>query len=79
MFKDLEREFSQKLANEGAAFAPYYPSDPEWGIALHANEHIEEEMIRRFGEKLGFLRFRERGLDRHQDIWAYQRRAPKAA
>lgn len=69
---DARAELERQLAARGVAFAPY-PSHDAYGVTLHDRDRLADELATAFPE-LALLHFAERGWDRHQDVWTYQRR-----
>jgi SAM-dependent methyltransferase len=60
------------LANAGADFVAY-PRATTYGIAIHGREYVEKLGASVLDGRLQLVHFVERGCDRHQDVWAYQR------
>lgn len=73
MFAQKEKEFREGVASEGIAFFPYYANDPKWGVTIQTRDRIERFMQEKFGGGMKLVRFAQRGLDHHQDVYAYQK------
>jgi SAM-dependent methyltransferase len=70
-FARAERWFRTHLDQDGHCFMSYR-GQRGYGVALHVRDFIERHMRERH-PFLRLLRFSERGWDRHQDVWSYQR------
>ena len=55
---------------------PFAPDD--YGVTWHSREFIEETMAALHGDAVVPLLFKPRGLDGHQDVFAFRRAAPSA-
>jgi SAM-dependent methyltransferase len=53
-------------------FAPYR-GKRDYGITILSRRLVAELVETTLGDRLRFVRFAERGWDRHQDVWSYQR------
>lgn len=74
MFVPLEGMYREKVAGEGVAYAPYYAqNDPSYGITIWRRDHLESVMSAKFKDVLSQVYFAERGWDKHQDVWAFQK------
>ncbi len=78
-FVAAEEAYHQGLVREGVWFAPYRrkrvasaqsPTDGTYGITLHTERYINA-VLSRLG--LALVRFGEREMERHQDVWSAQR------
>jgi SAM-dependent methyltransferase len=69
-------EFRAGVQRDGAAFVPYR-GQPDYGITIFTPRAVETlvERLNETGADLRLVRFAERGWDRHQDVWSYQRAA----
>lgn len=73
-FIEAASEFSAEVERTGIHFVPYRRvGKPDYGITIHAKWFIEKAMAEQFMNTTTFVRFEERGWDRHQDVWTYQR------
>ena len=53
---------------------PYpYESGDDYGMAWHSRAWIGETVSELHGDRIRPLRFEPRGLDSHQDVFAFQR------
>jgi SAM-dependent methyltransferase len=67
-------EIAAQAERRGMAFLPYpFVSGDDYGMAWHAKEFIERRMEELHGGRMRLLVFTERGLDDHQDVFAFQR------
>lgn len=75
-FVDAAETFRAGLAAAGAAFVPYRakrlasrqsPTHGTYGIALHTKDYVLKALQ---DLRLKPIRFQERGMEDHQDIWA---------
>jgi SAM-dependent methyltransferase len=77
-FEAASDTFRSGLRREGICFIPYAlkrlaskqsPTDGRYGVTLH-NAHYVRQTLRRVG--LQVIRFVERGMEGHQDVWSAQ-------
>lgn len=73
VFVPREAMYREDMATKGLAYSPYFPSDPAYGITMYRQDKLERIMEERFGGRMKLVRFKERGWDDHQDVWAYQK------
>lgn len=73
MFAQKEKEFREQVVSRGIGFFPYYSNDPKWGVAIQSKSYVEKLIEEKFQGKLKFVRYKQRGLDDHQDVWTYQK------
>lgn len=78
MFVDKAGEFRRQLDLTGLAYLPYFDHDPDYGITFTLPSWVEKVFKDTFGDEAKLIRYAERGWDRHQDVYAYQRCTPSA-
>jgi SAM-dependent methyltransferase len=62
------------VETRGTCFLPYrYLQGDEYGVAWHSRKYVEETMLRLHAGRLRPLLFEARGLDNHQDVFAFRR------
>ncbi len=71
-FAAAEDVFRDGVRRAGAWFVPY-AGTPDYGITIHAHGFLRDALTQAHGAELAPVRFVERGWDRHQDVWTYQR------
>ena len=71
-FAAAEARCRDDVEASGIAFVPYR-GQPRYGITIHRRDWLEDAVRARHGDRLELVRFRERGWDRHQDVWTYRR------
>jgi SAM-dependent methyltransferase len=72
-------EIRHNTERHGAFFLPYpYMRGDHYGMAWHTKEYVERTMRDLHGSELELLRFVPHGLDGHQDVFAFRRRAATA-
>lgn len=71
-FAKAEAHFRRQFGQSGTAYVPY-PGHAAYGITLHCSEKLGRDIASRLGDRVSLLRFAERGWDRHQDVWTYER------
>lgn len=66
----------QAVTGRGVGYVPYrhYYGD-DYGMTWHSERYIRDVMAELHGSSLQRLFHEPRGLDRHQDVFAYQRRS----
>jgi SAM-dependent methyltransferase len=69
-FAAMEHRYREQVEATGFCFYPYR-ANGRYGIAIQSREHVER-VIGRLSRHLEFVRFAERGWDRHQDVWTYR-------
>ncbi|HKA29582.1 MAG TPA: class I SAM-dependent methyltransferase [Candidatus Binatia bacterium] len=67
-------EFRTGVRRDGAAFVPYR-GRRDYGITILTPRAVEALVEQDAEPALRLVRFVERGWDRHQDVWSYQRAA----
>jgi SAM-dependent methyltransferase len=81
-FVERAAELIAGVARTGAGFVPYRrkagasaqsPADGRFGITIVTRSWVERTMAA-VDPTLALVRFAERGLQRHQDVWAFARR-----
>jgi SAM-dependent methyltransferase len=81
-FVDGAADLRAAVSRAGAGFVAYQrkaaasaqsPSDGRFGITILARTWVERTMAA-VDPSLALVRFAERGLQRHQDVWAFARR-----
>jgi SAM-dependent methyltransferase len=73
-FAAAEHTYRREVAATGIYFLPYARArSRDYGITIHARAFVEVSMRERFARELTLVRFAERGWDKHQDVWSYQR------
>jgi SAM-dependent methyltransferase len=65
-------EFRAHVARAGSHFVPYR-GRRDYGITILTPRAVETIVLPDVTPALTLVRFAERGWDRHQDVWAYQR------
>jgi SAM-dependent methyltransferase len=71
-FLAAAEELRSGVQSQGGGFVPYR-GRRHYGIAILARRYVEAMMQAQLGDGLRLVRFVERGWDRHQDVWCYQR------
>jgi SAM-dependent methyltransferase len=72
-FAAAEPTYRARVARTGMCFVPYRDGG-DYGVTIHARAWVERAVAGVAGG-LSPIRFAERGWDRHQDVWSYQRTA----
>jgi SAM-dependent methyltransferase len=73
-YEAMSEEIESCVAGRGLAFVPYpYERGDDYGMAWHSREWVEETMRELHDARVRLLRFEPRGLDAHQDLFAFQR------
>jgi SAM-dependent methyltransferase len=73
-YQERKAEIAAEVERRGTAFVPYpFLSSNDYGMAWHSREFIESAMDELHGGRVRPLVFTERGLDDHQDVFAFQR------
>jgi SAM-dependent methyltransferase len=73
-YEAMNEEIKSRVEYRGLAFVPYpYEPADDYGMAWHSREWVEETMRELHGARVRLLRFEPRGLDAHQDLFAFQR------
>jgi SAM-dependent methyltransferase len=73
-YEERRAEIADAVERRGTAFLPYpFLSGNDYGMAWHSREFIERTMEELHERRMRLLVFTERGLDDHQDIFAFQR------
>jgi SAM-dependent methyltransferase len=73
-YEERRAEIADEVERRGMAFLPYaFVSGDHYGMAWHSREFIERTMQDVHGGRVRLLLFTERGLDDHQDVFAFQR------
>lgn len=71
----LQQQVRDSYATTGMAFLPYgYHTDANIGLAWHSPNYVRTQVTEIPGPSMKLLKFSPRGWDRHQDVFAYQRR-----
>jgi SAM-dependent methyltransferase len=73
-FAAAEHVFRASIPEAGICFVPYRTGGA-YGVTLHTRGWVDDAVARMNGARLRLIRFAERGWDRHQDVWSYQRSA----
>jgi SAM-dependent methyltransferase len=71
-------ELQDAVRERGIAYLRYEFAPDGYGMTWHSREFIEATMAELHGAKLQPLLFKPRGLDGHQDVFAYRRVAGSA-
>jgi SAM-dependent methyltransferase len=71
-------EIEAAVRERGIAYLRYEFAPDDYGMTWHSREFVEGTMAELHGTQLRPLLFKPRGLDGHQDVFAYQRVAPSA-
>jgi SAM-dependent methyltransferase len=66
-------EIEAAVRERGIAYLRYEFAPDDYGITWHSREFVETTMAELHGAELRPLLFKPRGLDGHQDVYAYQR------
>jgi SAM-dependent methyltransferase len=66
-------EIEAALLDHGIAYLRYEFETDDYGMTWHSRDFIETTMAELHGKELAPLLFKPRGLDGHQDVYAYQR------
>lgn len=74
LYEQLRPRIERDVRERGIAFVPYrhYAGD-DYGMTWHSADYVRETMRELHGASLRLLCFEPRGLDEHQDVFAYQR------
>jgi SAM-dependent methyltransferase len=73
-YQERKAEIAAEVERRGTVFVPYpFLSGTDYGMAWHSREFIESAIDELHGGRLRPLLFTERGLDDHQDVFAFQR------
>ena len=71
-------EIETAVREHGIAYLRYDFAPDDYGMTWHSRKFVEATMADLHGAALRQLLFKPRGLDGHQDVFAYQRVAPSA-
>jgi SAM-dependent methyltransferase len=71
-------EIEAAVRERGIAYLRYEFAPDDYGMTWHSREFLEGTMTELHGTQLRPLLCKPRGLDGHQDVFAYQRVAPSA-
>jgi SAM-dependent methyltransferase len=66
-------EIEAAVRERGIFYLPYDFASGDYGMTWHSRGFVEETMAALHGAELQPLLFKPRGLDGHQDVFAYQR------
>ena len=66
-------EIEAAVRERGIAYLRYEFAPDDYGMTWHSREFVEATMAELHGAELRQLLFKPRGLDGHQDVFAYQR------
>lgn len=73
-FAERREDIGRAVRAHGMTFLPYeYTGGEDYGMAWHAREWVEATVAELHGDLLRVVRFVPRGLDGHQDVFAFQR------
>jgi SAM-dependent methyltransferase len=73
-YEERKDAIADEVERRGMAFLPYpFVSGDHYGMAWHSREFIERTMQAVHEGRMRLLLFTERGLDDHQDVFAFQR------
>jgi SAM-dependent methyltransferase len=73
-FRARRAQIAHAVAADGMCFLPYrHLGVTDYGVAWHSREYIEETVRELHGGALQPLLFEPRGLDDHQDVFAFRR------
>jgi SAM-dependent methyltransferase len=77
-YETRAEELQDAVRERGIAYLRYEFAPDGYGMTWHSREFIEATMAELHGAKLQPLLFKPRGLDGHQDVFAYRRVAGSA-
>lgn len=77
-YADRRAEIEARIKQEGFAYFRYPFEPTDYGISWHTKEFIDQTMERLHGGEVAPLLYKPRGLDDHQDVFAFQRLARPA-
>jgi SAM-dependent methyltransferase len=69
-------EIEAAVRERGIFYVPYDFASDDYGMTWHSREYVEATMAELHGAELRPLLFKPRGLDGHQDVFAYLRGSP---
>ena len=69
-------EIEAAVRERGIFYVPYDFASDDYGMTWHSREFVEATMAELHGAELQPLLFKPRGLDGHQDVYAYRRVPP---
>jgi len=69
-------EIEAAVRERGIFYVPYDFAADGYGMTWHSREFVEGTMAELHGAELRPLLFKPRGLDGHQDVYAYRREPP---
>jgi SAM-dependent methyltransferase len=69
-------EIEATVRERGIFYLPYDFASGDYGMTWHSRGFVEETMAALHGAELQPLLFKPRGLDGHQDVYAYRRVPP---
>jgi SAM-dependent methyltransferase len=69
-------EIEAAVRERGIFYVPYDFAPDDYGMTWHSREFVEGTMAELHGAELRPLLFKPRGLDGHQDVFAYRREPP---
>ena len=72
-YEDLSEDIEAALQAHGIAYIRYPFTPEDYGITWHSKSFIETTIARLHGGQVIPLLFKPRGLDDHQDVFAFQR------
>jgi SAM-dependent methyltransferase len=73
-FAARKDEIVRAVEERGMTFLPYpFTGSDDYGMAWHARDWIETKMTELHSHRMKRLLFTPRGLDGHQDVFAFQR------
>jgi SAM-dependent methyltransferase len=69
-------EIARRVDENGICFLRYpFLGRDEYGMAWHSKEYVESTIAELHGTRLELILFAPHGLDGHQDVYAFRRRA----
>jgi SAM-dependent methyltransferase len=72
-YEERQADIARSVRQRGFAFLPYPFVSEDYGIAWHSRQYIETTMRDLHEDRMRLLKFESRGLDGHQDVFAFQR------
>lgn len=69
-------EIEAAVRERGIFYVPYDFASDDYGMTWHSREFVEATIAELHGAELQPLLFKPRGLDGHQDVYAYRRGSP---
>jgi 2-polyprenyl-3-methyl-5-hydroxy-6-metoxy-1,4-benzoquinol methylase len=72
-YQARKNEIAATVQERGHAYLRYLYEADDYGIAWHSREYVERTMIELHRGRIAPLMFKPRGLDGHQDVFAFQR------